>query len=112
MENERVKKWILIYSMLGVCCPLEGKFCEVFIKCHTPLPDKFMGQLHNPIVLAALPQSRPTRSIPILSTLTWINLKEKVSKRKCSTISARHLAQVCRLAMVQTTDENFVACMH
>jgi hypothetical protein len=38
-------------------------------------------------------------------------MKEKIPKRKCSTISARHLAQVCRLTMV-LTDKNFVVCMY
>jgi hypothetical protein len=36
MEDKRVNKWILIYSMLGICHPLEGKFHEAFIKFHTP----------------------------------------------------------------------------
>jgi hypothetical protein len=78
---------------------------------HNPfLLDRFMGWLHCPIVPAALPQSRTVRSIPMMSTLTQIDMKEKIPRRKCSTISARHLAQVCRLAMV-LTDKNFVVCM-
>jgi hypothetical protein len=38
-------------------------------------------------------------------------MKEKIPKRKCSTVRARHLAQVCRLAMV-LTDKIFVVCMY
>jgi hypothetical protein len=40
MQDERVKRWIHIYSMLGICRPLEGKYHEKFIKfLHFPLPD-------------------------------------------------------------------------
>jgi hypothetical protein len=48
------------------------------------LLDRFVGQLHSPIVPAALLQSRPTRLIPMMLTLTQINMKENIPKRKCS----------------------------
>jgi hypothetical protein len=38
--------------------------------------------------------------ISMMSTLRCIDMKAKIPKRMCSTMSARHLAQVCRLAMV------------
>jgi hypothetical protein len=47
----------------------------------------------------------------MMLSLAQINMKDKIPKKKCSTISARHLAQVCRLAMVPT-DKNFVVCMY
>jgi hypothetical protein len=52
---------------------------------HNPfLLDRFVGKLHSPIVPAALPQSRPTRLIPMMLTLSQINMKENIPKRKCS----------------------------
>jgi hypothetical protein len=32
MEDERVKKWILICGMLGICRPLHGLSHEAFIQ--------------------------------------------------------------------------------
>jgi hypothetical protein len=99
----------------------RGKNGLLFILCLTyaallkasfvPLPDRFVASLCSQIVPAALPHSRPARSIPMMSTLTQIDMKEKIPKRKCSTISTRHLAQVHRLAMV-LTDKNFVVCIN
>jgi hypothetical protein len=42
MEDKRVKNWILIYSMLDICRPLECKYREAFIKFHIP-PGQICG---------------------------------------------------------------------
>jgi hypothetical protein len=111
MEDKRVKNGFLLVVCLAFPILLMGCVMKSLSNHNPFLLDRFMGQLFSPIVPAALPQSRPARSIPMMSTLRQINMKEKIPKRKCSTVSARHLAQVCRLTMV-LTDKNFVVCMY
>jgi hypothetical protein len=59
-------------------------------------------------------EERVKKAFPILSMASFVYaLLNQIPKRKCSTISTRHLAmfQVCRLAIF-LTDENCIVCMY
>jgi hypothetical protein len=88
MEDKRVKKWILIGHMLGVSHPLDGKFHEAFIKLQFILPRQIHG---NPVLCsnytALVTQfnstsSTASKSIPMMSTLTRIDMKEKIPQKE------------------------------
>jgi hypothetical protein len=61
--EDKGKKWILIVRMLGISCPLHGKFHEAFIKLHSIHPGQIFG---NPVLhsdyAALVTQSNSTSS--------------------------------------------------
>jgi hypothetical protein len=76
MEDKRAKRWIHIYSMLGIHHPLEGKFCEKFIKfLHFPPP----GPNHGTPGLHSNYTASVTQSNITSSTTTTMKLACKVN---------------------------------
>jgi hypothetical protein len=74
MYGKRVKNGFLLVICLAFTILLMGSVMKPLSNHNAFLQDRFMGWLHCPIVPAALPQSRTARSIPMMSTVTQIDM--------------------------------------
>jgi hypothetical protein len=73
-EDERVKKWILICGLLGICRPLDGLSCQAFIESESIPPGQICG---TPGLCSFLPplvtQSNSTSSITAMKLACKVN---------------------------------------